>query len=383
MPPAAALRRPLAALLLLGLGLLALAGGAPGQPGGDRRGREEELDAVRARIATLRRQLETIKSQESSLEKELALVSTDLELQEVQVKEATEALQLASEQESAARLRVEKLKAELAAAREALRESVTALYVLGRHGYWRLFLQLKPDHTLLPAIRSLRFFILRDRQTLDKVEAAEKALVEESAYLMARRREVETWHRDEAARRDALAAARKRRAEVLERVSSERRRIAAETDLLTEKSIKLARFLNALVAGEEEPLRGKPIQDFRGVLDPPVAGEVAVPFGPRRDPRYQTEVPHHGIDFRTRRGTKVHTIFPGEVIYAADFEGYGPMVVVRHPGKVFTLCAGLELLSVAKGDVLSLGDVVGTAAETLYFELRVDNEPQDPARWLR
>ena len=383
MPRAAFLRRPLAALLLLGLGLLALPGGSTGQPGKDRQGREEELDQVRAKIATLRGRLETIRNQESSLEKELALVSTDLELQEVQVKEATEALQLASDQADAAQQRIEKLKIELEAAREALRQSVTALYVLGRHGYWRLFLQLKPDDTLLPAIRSLRFFILRDRQTLDQVEGAEKALIDESAFLLARRQEAHAWQRDEAARRDLLAAARKRRAEVLERVSTERKRIAAEADLLAEKAIKLARFLNALVAGDQEPLRGKPIQDFRGVLDPPVEGEIAIPFGPRRDPRYRTEVPHHGIDFSTRRGAKVHTIFPGEVIYAADFEGYGPMVVVRHPGKVFTLCAGLELLSVAKGDVLSLGDVVGTAAETLYFELRVDNEPQDPARWLR
>lgn len=383
MPPAAALRRPLAALLLLGLGLLAGPASAPGQPGGDRQGREEELVEVRAKIASLRGRLEAIRSQESGLEKELALVEADLELQEVQLKEASEALQLASDQASDAQQRVDRLKLELAAARDALRQSVTALYVLGRHGYWRLFLQLKPDHTLLPAIRSLRFFILRDRQTLDRIEAAEQKLVEESAYLLARRREALAWHRDESARRDDLAVARKRRAEVLERVSTERRRIAAEADLLAEKSIKLARFLNALVAGDQEPLRGKPIQDFRGVLDPPVEGEIVLPFGPRRDPRYQTEVPHHGIDFRTRRGAKVHSIFPGEVIYAADFEGYGPMVVVRHPGKVFTLCAGLELLGVAKGDVLSLGDVVGTAAETLYFELRVDNEPQDPARWLR
>lgn len=366
------------------LGLLVLPALLAGQPPGERRGgREEELAEVRARIETLRGRLATIRTQESGLEKELALVEADLELQEVQLKEATEALALASEQAELAQQRVEALKKDLERAREDLRRSLTALYVLGRHGYWRLFLQLKADDRLLPAIRSLRFFILRDRQAIERVEAAEKKLLEESAYLLARRREVETWHRDEAARRDALAEARRRRAAVLVRVGTERRRIAAEADLLSDKEIKLARFLNALVAGDQEPLRGKPIQDFRGLLEPPVEGAIAVPFGPRRDPRYQTEVPHHGVDYQTRRGAKVRSIFPGEVIYAADFEGYGRMVVVRHPGKVFTLAAGLELLNVGKGDVLSLGDVVGIAGDTLYFEIRVDNEPQDPQDWLR
>lgn len=384
MRSAAPRRRPRRAGLLLALLLLAAPALLTGQPAGSRRsGREQELAEVRARIEVLRGRLAAVRTQESGLEKELAVVEAELELQQVQVKEATEALALASEEADAAQLRVELLKAELERAREDLRRSLTALFVLGRHGYWRLFLQLEPGHNLLPAIRSLRFFILRDQQAIVRVEAAERALVEQSAYLLARRREVEAWHEDEAARRDALEKARRRRAEVLARVGAERRRIAAEADLLSDKEIQLARFLNALVAGDQEPLRGKPIQDFRGLLDPPVEGEIAVPFGPRRDKRYQTEVPHHGIDYRTRRGAKVQCIFPGEVIYAADFEGYGPMVVVRHPGKVFTLSAGLELLNVAKGDVLSLGDVVGTAGDTLYFEIRVDNEPQNPEPWLR
>ncbi len=372
------------ALALLCCGCLVLPALLAGQPpGGRRSGREEELAEVRAQIEVLRGRLEAISTQQSGLEKDLALVEADLELQQVQVKEATEALALASEQADHAQQRVERLKKELAQARDDLKRSLTALYVLGRHGYWRLFLQLRPDGGLLPSIRSLRFFILRDQQAIAKVEAAETALLEESAFLLARRREVEAWHKDQAARRDSLAETRRRRAEVLAKVAVERRRLAAEADLLSDKEIKLARFLNALVAGDQEPLRGKPMQDFRGLLDPPVEGEVSVPFGPRRDARYKTEVPHHGIDFATDAGAKVHCIFPGEVIYAADFEGYGPMVVVRHPGKVFTLAAGLELLNVAKGDVLSLGDVVGIAGDTLYFEIRVDNEPQDPQLWLR
>lgn len=369
---------PAALLVPFGLTGQPATGGPPG-----RENREAELQNLRGRIEALRGQLGEIRNRESGLERELAEVEAELELQEAQVQEASAALSIATLEADAARLRIESLNAELGRARAELQQSLTALYVLGRHGYFRLFLQLESGQDLLPAIRRLRFFILRDEQAVQRVEATERALADQSAYLLARRREIESWHRDEAARRDQLAGIRKRRVEVLEKVSSQRRRMAAEADLLAEKEIKLARFLNALVDGEQEPLRGKPIQDFRGVLDWPVEGEISQPFGPRRDPRYKTEVPHHGIDFRTRRGDKVRTIFPGEVIYADNFEGYGPMVVVRHPGKVFTLCAGLELMSVAKGDVLSLGDVVGFTAESLYFEIREGNEPQDPARWLR
>jgi septal ring factor EnvC (AmiA/AmiB activator) len=33
--------------------------------------------------------------------------------------------------------------------------------------------------------------------------------------------------------------------------------------------------------------------------------------------------------------------------------------------------------------VLSLGQVVGAAADSLYFEIRIDNKPEDPRLWMR
>ncbi len=71
------------------------------------------------------------------------------------------------------------------------------------------------------------------------------------------------------------------------------------------------------------------------------------------------------------------------MVFAAPFQGFGLTAVVHHPDRVFTLYAGLRQLHVAQEDVLSLGSVVGLAGETLYFEIRVHNRPQDPMTWLR
>jgi septal ring factor EnvC (AmiA/AmiB activator) len=128
---------------------------------------------------------------------------------------------------------------------------------------------------------------------------------------------------------------------------------------------------------------GRPIQDFRGVLDWPAAGPVAVGFGPRRDPRYQTTVPHNGVEITTAPGAEVRAVYSGKVLFAAPFRGYGPTVIVLHPGRVFTLYAGLDRLRVGKDAMVSLGDSVGAAGRALYFEIRADNRPQDPRDWLR
>jgi septal ring factor EnvC (AmiA/AmiB activator) len=101
------------------------------------------------------------------------------------------------------------------------------------------------------------------------------------------------------------------------------------------------------------------------------------------DPRYKTRTPHNGLEFDTASGDDVKAVYAGKVLFAAPFKGYGPTVIISHPDKAFSLYAGLGSLQVGVGDVISLGQVVGRSAESLYFEIRVQNRPEDPRLWLR
>ncbi|MEM9555851.1 MAG: peptidoglycan DD-metalloendopeptidase family protein [Acidobacteriota bacterium] len=347
--------------------------------------REAELAAMRAQIDRLRERLGSITSREASLSDRLARVETELELQQMRLDEALAAAALAAERATDAERRIAELTASMDAVRGDLRRRLAGLYRLGRQGYIRLFFALRPEQEVLPAIRQLRFLALRDRQAIERWTLLRRELAAQRERLETQRQEMAAWADEERVRRDDLASARARHRDVLESVARERRALTARTEELENKERKLARFVAALVDDEAQRLDGTPIQDFRGVLDWPLAGEIEVEieFGPRRDPRYRTEVPHSGLGLATRQGDRVRTVYPGEVLYADDFDGYGPTVIVHHPGRVFTLYAGLSLLNVDRGDVLSLGDVIGAADASLYFEIRLENEPEDPRRWLR
>jgi murein hydrolase activator len=125
------------------------------------------------------------------------------------------------------------------------------------------------------------------------------------------------------------------------------------------------------------------MQAFRGLIDWPARGRVTAGFGPLLDPRYRTRVPHNGLDIATAPGAEVRAVFPGKVLYAAPFEGYGTTVVLFHAGRVLTLYAGLAEARVSREDVVPLGHVVGLATDKLYFEIRVENRPENPSIWLR
>lgn len=344
--------------------------------------REQALAEIRSEVRRLEKRLQATQARESTLGAALERTEVELELQRQQLAEATTALELSIERAAQADQRARELAITFAGVQENLRRRLAGLYRLGRQGYLRLFLSLEPEGTLLPAIRQLRYLARRDRALIDRYRDTRAALEAERKALAAEQVSIAEWRAEEQARNDALRATRARQARLLRQVEQERRALSERTEALVEKARKLTAFIGALV-GDQATLEGQPIQDFAGVLDWPLTGPVAIPFGPRKDPRYRTEVPHNGIDITVAPGVDVRAVYPGEVLFAGAFEGYGQMVVVHHPGRVFTLYAGLVDVGVAKGDVLSLGSVLGSSAETLYFEIRRENVPEDPMRWLR
>ncbi len=374
--------RRLAALALLALFALP----SPGQESGTQgRERERELLEIRARISTLTGRLAVVKKRQTGLAGELAAADLDLELQRERLAEAVAARDLAARREAEIATEVSRLEGELAASKQALERRVAGLYRLGRQGYLRLILTLRSDGRLLPSIRLLRFLARRDSQAVDRYGASKAAVGKERDRLAAEKRASEIWVGREEVRRRNLVALRNRRAALLARSEREGKSLAAEAGTLSAKEKKLANLVDLLYGRNQaggSPL-GAPIQQMRGLLDWPVRGQVTVGFGPRLDPRYRTEVPHNGLDLVTEPGIEVRAIYPGKVLYAAPFQGYGWTVVLQHPGQVLSLAAGMSTLRVGSGDMVSLGQVVGLSTDALYFEIRADNRPEDPISWLR
>ena len=372
-------------LLLLSI-LLLVADGAVGQSGepvDQAEKREAELAAIRQQISRLEARVAEMRGRETGLEDRLRRVNLELELQEVQLEEATAAHDLAAGRAEDAEAEIARLEIALAEIRGDLQRRMSGLYRLGRHGYLRLFLSMTPDTDLLPAIRQLRFLVRRDQTTIEQYSATRDRLASQRQRLVDERQEMALWQAREQERRDSLAALRRRQQQVLSNIARERQRLTEQARELQEKERRFARLIESLSGGLLTPLDGTPIQDFRGALDWPFRGKITLPFGPRLHPRYRTEVPHNGIDIATTAGAEIRSIFPGQVLYSSQFEGYGQMVVLHHPGRAFTLYAGLADLAVAKGETVDLGATLGTATEVLYFEIRVDNQPRNPVEWLR
>jgi len=95
---------------------------------------------------------------------------------------------------------------------------------------------------------------------------------------------------------------------------------------------------------------------------------------------------HSGLDLSAPEGTPILAANGGPILYAGwNSWGYGNTVVIGH-GPFSTLYGHMSSLAVACGNSVSAGQVIGYVGSTgnssgphLHFEVRYQNQPQDPS----
>lgn len=102
---------------------------------------------------------------------------------------------------------------------------------------------------------------------------------------------------------------------------------------------------------------------------------------------------HTGLDIAVGLGSKVIAAAEGTVEQVFNDDMYGTTVVIHHGGGLRSIYSNLaEKPTVAVGDSVALGDVIGSVGQTalaeigdvhhLHFEMTLDGEAVDPAEYL-
>ncbi|MBN2892452.1 MAG: peptidoglycan DD-metalloendopeptidase family protein [Bacteroidales bacterium] len=96
-------------------------------------------------------------------------------------------------------------------------------------------------------------------------------------------------------------------------------------------------------------------------------------------------VHHNGLDIVADEGTEIIATADGIVVTAEFKEGWGNLVVIKHDTEFDTYYAHLKNFNVKKGDKVTKEQVIGYVGNTgmstaphLHYEVRKNDEPQDP-----
>ncbi|MCG3173655.1 MAG: hypothetical protein GMKNLPBB_01854 [Myxococcota bacterium] len=124
----------------------------------------------------------------------------------------------------------------------------------------------------------------------------------------------------------------------------------------------------------------------RGAVFPSANGRLESVFGQKPAGAAGDAEPLRGWIVRGETESPVLSAFKGRVVFSGRFRGYGNLVIVDHGDSIHTLYAHLAESAVEVGDELAAGAVLGVMGDSgspdgikLYFELRRHGKPVDPS----
>ena len=141
---------------------------------------------------------------------------------------------------------------------------------------------------------------------------------------------------------------------------------------------------------ELPPVPDRGFASQKGRMSLPVRGEIVETYGKHKHPDFNSYTFSKGLAISAAAGNDIKSIYEGSVIFADYFKGYGNMVIIDHGGGYFSLYAHASRIlkkvgaDVARNEtVATVGDSDSSRGPLLYFEIRHQGKPVDPADWVR
>ncbi|RAU46603.1 MULTISPECIES: murein hydrolase activator EnvC [unclassified Pseudomonas] len=407
---------------------------------------QKQLDATRQDIAELKKALGQLQEEKSGVQKDLRSTETEMGKLEKQVEALQKELKKSEAELQRLDDEKKKLQSARVEQQRLIAIQARAAYQNGRQEYLKLLLnQQNPEKfartlTYYDYLSQARLTQLRNfNETLRQLAEVEKDIDLQQAQLLVQKSSLEDQkaqldtvrqerqvalaklNQDYKARDQKLQARQQDQADltkVLKTIEETLARQAREAEEARQKALlaqqeaeKRQREQEALAKSrgqgdsDEAPRRpakvpgalvssagqsyGGPFEQAKGKLPWPVDGRLLARFGESRGDDDRTK--WDGVMISASAGSQVHAVHGGRVVFADWLRGAGLLVILDHGNGYLSLYGHNQSLLKEAGDIVKAGEAIATVGNSgggqdtpaLYFAIRQQGRPSDPAQWCR
>jgi septal ring factor EnvC (AmiA/AmiB activator) len=401
---------------LLALSLAAPAALAQNNP----RDAEKKLQQLRGELKNVAQERQRLQAEREAASRRLREADQQVARSGRTVAETEAAMR--REQQALAELQQRRvvLEANLGRQRGQLAALLRGAYRLGNHAPLKLLLS---QDRVADANRELAYhrYLQRERaRTIASLAGDLQALSSNEQEILARSRELEQARAQQREQAAALAEDRRKRAQLaaeldqryqdrserekvlgkdaraLEQLLSSLRAAAARAEAERKAAARRAAAEQSRQAatGATRPTPGKAPPRVTANAPAPKVGGLGWPLSGNLLARYGGRLPDgrtsSGVLIGAPPGTTVTAVADGTVVFSDWMTGYGMILIVDHGNGYMSLYAHNDTLlrdagaRVRRGEAVArVGNSGGQGVAALYFELRRNGQPVDPATWLQ
>ncbi|MFZ2948680.1 MAG: peptidoglycan DD-metalloendopeptidase family protein, partial [Desulfuromonadaceae bacterium] len=367
---------------------------------------KEELSGVKQNIKAQKQLITKTRKVEAVISTELQGILRNLEQKEADLGRLSRDLRGVESSLDRTGREIQNVTEEASRKRIEIERRLSSLYKAGELGALRMFFSAESFPQLAENIRYMRSILENDKrifleysQKIDQLKTLKSDLERDALKkerimggIEQKKREIEEEKNKKAAYLGKVRQDRKSYEASLKELQVNASRLQAMITRLEALSRRKLSSRHEKPGSRLKPLTELPPVPDRGFasqkgrMSLPVRGEILESYGKHKHPEFNSFTFSKGLSISASSGTEIKAIYEGTVIFADYFKGFGNMMIVDHGGGYFTLYAHASRLAkkvgaeVARQEVIgAVGDVDSSKGSILYFEIRHQGKPVDPA----
>ena len=376
-------RRTLAALLLAAASVYALAQSDEEKARGELQQLQRDIQKIQSDISSASSRKNKLQKQLRDAEVRLGKLQREMEQNRQAI--AAGKTELSSLQQQRGQLQQSRDQQQARIATE-----LKTAWQMGRQGQIKVLLNQESPHTVARTMGYYRYFfearnelLGQYRATLQQLQAVEQGIAVTLAQLEEQRLTLEKQQLQ-------LVTARETRSQAIASLATS---ISNKGQQLTQKKLDRKELESLLQAIEETvvnlqvPENYQAFKTAKGKMPWPVSGKPSNRFGKSRN---EGKMRWQGIHIPMQEGTTVRAIHHGRVVYSDWLRGSGLLLIIDHGDGYMSLYAHNQSLLREVGEWVSAGTPISTVGDSggldrsaLYFEIRHQGKPTNPASWCR
>lgn len=272
--------------------------------------------------------------------------------------------------------------------RTLLAEQIRTAYKTGRHDFLKLLLNQEDPDMIGRMIAYHDYYNKARTDRIADIQITLQNLISLRARIDEQTEQLGVLRDEQLHRLQELTVYRDSRSSIVQQLEQYISEQDRELQTLQINESELSELLDDLKTGQSvvqlyEDL--PPFDTLRGKLRWPVQGQMTARFGStKRDGKLTWT----GVRLAAEAGQEVKAISPGKVVFADWFKNLGLLIIIDHGGEYMSLYGHNERLLKKPGDFVLAGEIIGKVGDTggqtetaLYFEIRRQGSPVDPALW--
>lgn len=366
----------------------------------DLNSKKDSLKDAETRIKKFKEEIQIKKKEARSLEEQISIIEDNIGQISLSIEETVAEIETTGAEIALVEKEIEEKEAEIKHQKDLLAEFIRSIYTTNQQSSVAIFLKYESFAEAVNEAETLQSLQERSHQALLEIKDLREQLVQKNDDLQQFKEALEKLHQRQAQQQATLVANRESKEHVLDLTKAQEEQYQAllkESQRAHQEADAEIKKIDSLI---REELRKQGINKLPsvGVFNWPVEPifGISCVFHCSDYPYAYLIGPHSGMDIPTYVGTPVLAPADGYVgrVHNSGGPGYN-YILLLHGDNVSTVYGHLSGFATKEGEMVSRGTIIGytggapgtngaglSSGPHLHFEVRVNNSPVDPNRYL-